>query len=315
MTTKLESILFEACNTEVKDGWMSIEDPITHHYGREIYCDYRDRLSDQSLIEISDSEDPEQVFNEKISDAELDAAAYERVSPRDLSLSAEDRIYVESHMDEAEEWLNEHVHPFYPLEHFLEQEVCVNVILATKEEVNGDFGEYQGFNYYSNYSGELSTDNALMWLANQYGKGEQLQSALQTLRGADDVLNNRLYFTDAFIESSVNELENFTHCMGALTFLIRMPLRDFLELRKIQSDSVNRTLTITKDVTCGLFAPWVGGGSVLELDLPGDLTVPADMLWSAWIEGANAHGYDPGSVYGLCGSAWRPSYELKREIA
>lgn len=61
---------------------------------------------------------------------------------------------------------------------------------------------------------------------------------------------------------------------------------------------------------CGIYDPWIGGGSVLGIELPADVIVPADMVWSVWIDGTKMHGYDPGEVYGLCKSAWKPSCRL-----
>ena len=101
--------------------------------------------------------------------------------------------------------------------------------------------------------------------------------------------------------SCVQELLNFTHVMGAFTFLLEMPLRDFLKIRGMDYGEI----VIEKDVMCGLFNPWVGGGSILEIELPENLTIPADMIWSVWIEGSKKHGYDVDEVYGLVSSCWK----------
>lgn len=310
MATNVEQLLIDALNRSVNYHWLTLEDDTYHLYSSEIYCDYRDELSEEQLKRISSSDDPEETLSEILSEMELNYSLYEKFTIEDLELTKEEKEYLNEHEEEASEWLDEHVQFRLPANHFLSQSVKVNLILATSGEANRDFGEYMCLNYYGQYSCELESDNALMWIANQFGQGKQLQDAVRKLKGSEGDYTERSVHTNPFIESTIQELENFNHVMGAVTFLLEMPLIDFIRLNKMQWGKEHGALVIKPDVMCGLFAPWVGGGSVLELTLPTNLYVPDDMIWSAWIDGSKTYGYDPGDVYGLCGSAWKPAYEF-----
>ena len=55
---------------------------------------------------------------------------------------------------------------------------------------------------------------------------------------------------------------------------------------------------------CGLFNPWNGGGSVLEVQLEKDIEIPLSILFDVSMDGEKTYGYDVNEVYGLCGDAW-----------
>ena len=62
-------------------------------------------------------------------------------------------------------------------------------------------------------------------------------------------------------------------------------------------------IIIDKGTETGLYDPWSGGGSVFEIQLEKDVKLPIRYIRSALPDGGD--GYSIGSVYGMCGSAWK----------
>ena len=78
-----------------------------------------------------------------------------------------------------------------------------------------------------------------------------------------------------------------TSGMGALTFLLKMNLRDLIKLNELiklqESDGVYYDatkrpdcgkITISKDTVCGLYDSWNGGGSYFDIELEKDVVLP-----------------------------------------
>ena len=62
-------------------------------------------------------------------------------------------------------------------------------------------------------------------------------------------------------------------------------------------------VVIDKDTETGLFNPWNGSGSCFEIQLERDVKLPVKYIRAALPDGGD--GYSVGSVYGMCGSAWK----------
>ena len=295
MDKNAEKLLVQVLDRMVDKGCLKKDDGM---YIKEIYVDSDARFSSETLKKISNAEDFWTAFDETILEIEELCSVYESYTMEDLLLTEEEK----QNLDETEvnEWLQENIVFTIPENHYLDQTVKVNMILASEAETNSDFGEYMCLNTYGEFSGEIGDDNALMWVARQFGKETELKTAVKITSEADEE-DASVSFDDPFIQSCVQELLNFTHVMGAFTFLLEMPLRDFLKIRGMDDGEI----VIEKDVMCGLFNPWVGGGSILEIELPENLTIPADMIWSVWIEGSKKHGYDLDEVFGLVSSCWK----------
>lgn len=103
--------------------------------------------------------------------------------------------------------------------------------------------------------------------------------------------------------------------MMTLTFLVKMSLRDLMKLNQLikLQDRDGRHydarqnpdcgyIIIDKKTTTGLYDPWGGGGSVLEVELDKDVKLPIKFIRSALPDGGD--GYSIEEVYGMCGSAW-----------
>lgn len=94
-----------------------------------------------------------------------------------------------------------------------------------------------------------------------------------------------------FINSVLNEVYN-TYGMAALTFLVKMPLVQAIDLKEVinaekeLNDSYyyeerkgTSSIVIDKDVECGLMDSWNGKGSIFEIKLFKDIEIPVKALY------------------------------------
>ena len=114
------------------------------------------------------------------------------------------------------------------------------------------------------------------------------------------------------------ECANLPSHMATVTFLVKMTLEQLIDLNRCirLQDRNGRNydasknpycgyIVLGKSTMCGLFDPWSGGGSILEVQLERDVRLPIRYIWSAHPDGYGYGGYGVGDVYGLCGSAWQ----------
>ena len=284
----------------------------------EIYADYRDELDEKTAGEILQSEDPELCFEEKLDEWYWETA----ISYRDdlckevkKELGKDSDAFPDGLDDEAEEFIDdfitEHVSYDYPRDHFLDQELPVNIMLDTGEG-NYDYTLNSVYPCWYGREGDRIDDKAgIVWLAKTQGYNKtQLWKALKDGDMADP---------KGFLQSMRVELANLPSHMSTVTFLTQMTLRDLLKLNQAVAwrDKQGRCydarkhpycgyIVLDKSTMCGLYDPWNGGGSVLEVELEKDVRLPIKYIRCALPdEGHWPHEYSIGSVYGLCGSAWR----------
>lgn len=293
--------------------------------GIEMYLDYRDELSDSNLYNIMVAYNPRENFDELIGEWEFDAACghydAELYNTIKSELSEEETELYDENEDEIKDWIQDNFYFYYDKNHF-NKEVKVNLMLDTGN-LNYDFTcdnvlNYYGRTYYGN-KGEIDKDSSVLWLARQMKKVEKLRDACKRQYRDDNYYVDREKESDKFIESVIQELENLTCHMSTMTFLLTMDLFEYLDLREAMSNELNKYpyqyeykdrkgdgyIVISKDTMCGLFNPWQGGGSVLEIELDYDLKIPFKAIWKAEIEtGKSNYGYSVDNVYGLVGSAW-----------
>lgn len=190
----------------------------------------------------------------------------------------------------------------------MEQEFYVPIMIDTGDG-NYDYTLNARFPcYYGPRQGEAMDDRAsLVWLAKQQGyTNGQLRKALDE----GDMTN-----PEGFLQSCRVEAANMASHMQTLTFLVTMTLHDLIRLNEVlhwrEKDGRvydNRKypycgyIIIDKKCDCGLYDPWSGGGSVLEIQLEKDVKLPIKYIRSALPDGGD--GYSIDSVYGLCSSAW-----------
>ena len=105
---------------------------------------------------------------------------------------------------------------------------------------------------------------------------------------------------NAFLTSVCQELENQRYSMGVMTVLAKMSIKDFIEMQK-----GNREITMPKDCMLGIYNPWNGSGSVLEVELEKDFVFSTDLIRDIQIEGVKPQfEYTVDDTYGLIGSCW-----------
>ena len=164
--------------------------------------------------------------------------------------------------------------------------------------------------WYGDYHARLDEKSSLLWLARQQGYTKtQLWQALRKGDMADP---------KGFLESCRVECANLPSHMATVTFLVKMTLEQLIDLNRCVrlQDRNGRNydasknpycgyIVLGKDTMCGLFDPWSGGGSVLEIQLERDVRLPIKYIWSALPDGCGHGRYGVGSVYGMCGSAWQ----------
>ena len=280
------------------------------YYHEEIYADYRDEMEDSTLKEIMKSEDPEQTFYEKMFEWYQDAEyEIERNLLEAVVASIETAAPTETYdEDEIKDEIRELVSIDYPYEHFLKQEFCVNIFVDTGDG-NYDYVLNCVYPHYNGRCGETIDDKAsILWLARQQGYTKtDLNKALRK----GDIKDPH-----GFLESMRQEVINHGSHMAILTFLARMTLEEIFELNellKLQDrnghfyDAEKRPycgyILIDKKAECGLYDPWGGGGSVLELQLEKDVRLPIRFIRSATVDGGDGHSIR--NVYGTDSSIYR----------
>lgn len=301
--------LQEKIKTIIDDNYYLNEDN-----GMEMYLDYRDELSNETLHEIMISDNPREAFNEIMVDWTIDGEDYyipELYGTIRKNLSDEEIEFYEENEYEIQEWIHNNYYFCYDKNHF-NTEVKVNIMLDTGD-CNYDFTKNNILNYCADWygtQGKFDKESSILWLAKQQGKATELRKAVKNL--------NETY-NDPFIESVIEELENLSCHMSTLTFLVKMKLFDYFELREAMANEkeLNNSYTFSerkgtgyivldKRTECGLFNPWNGGGSCLEIELDKDVKLPFKCIFAAEIEtGKSKYGYSVNDVYDLCGSCWK----------
>ena len=198
-----------------------------------------------------------------------------------------------------------------PYSHYMDQEMKVNILLGTPAERNLDFGSIDAMRAGLNKPGYLDAvdlDNGLTWLVKQQGH------TVEELKGA--VANYDKWGFDGaemthgtFLASVAEEMRNFPNVMGAVTVLTNLSMSQLGQTLCPQD-----VLTIPKDATIGIFAPWVGGGSGLDIQLEKDLDITSDIRFDVQIEGAKCEEYTVDQVYGLVDEAWKEPSAIKFPI-
>ena len=276
----------------------------------EIFPDRYDEISEDDLRKIFNSKNPEEAFDEWIIDA------YQFCKDDSLNnvfnMLCKDEIiqeYAKKLEDPEFEIRSQLEEVFYvklPYEHFMNQLVCVDLIVDTGDG-NYDYSINQPF---ASWNGQDATkvedESALLWLAKQQGytKG-QLTKALRN----KDMGNSK------FLKSVLQEVQNVTTGMNCLTFLVRIPLYSLLNLNYCisQENPMNDEyhprrskgrgyLIIDANTQCGLYDPWNGAGGTLEIALEKSVKLPFHFIDSAKPDGCR--GYKVSEIYGVSESFW-----------
>lgn len=281
----------------------------------EIYADYRDQMGSKAAIRILQAPDPMEAFWEQLSEWYDDCEwqlRFELEQELERKLTADDGPYPEGLSDDETDLLRdlllELVHYQLPEEHFMEQEFHVSIMVDTGDG-NCDYTLNSVYPcWYGAYGAPIDDRAGIVWLAKTQGYTRgKLQRALRQGDMADP---------KGFLESMRVELANLPSAMSTVTFLVEMTLEDLIELNRLirlqdrnghfydsRENPYCGYIVIDKDTMTGLYDPWCGGGSVLEIQLEKDVRLPVRYIRSALPDGGD--GYAVEDVYGMCGSAWR----------
>jgi hypothetical protein len=107
-----------------------------------------------------------------------------------------------------------------------------------------------------------------------------------------------------FLETLRQELANLPSEISILTFLARMSLKDAIALNELIKAHSDKNVVIDKKAETGLYDPWSGGGSVLEIELEKDVVLPIKYIRSAMPDGYDGY-YSIEKTYGVVRSIWR----------
>lgn len=104
-----------------------------------------------------------------------------------------------------------------------------------------------------------------------------------------------------FLSTVCQELDNMGYSFGVITVLASMSMNDYAKMLQQGSE-----VTMPKGCMLGVFAPWNGSGSVLEIELDKDFTFKGEDIYDMQIEGVKPdQGYTVNQTYGLVSSAWQ----------
>lgn len=104
-----------------------------------------------------------------------------------------------------------------------------------------------------------------------------------------------------FLSTVCQELDNMGYSFGVITVLASMSMNDYAKMLQQGSE-----VTMPKGCMLGVFAPWNGSGSVLEIELAKDFTFKREDIYDTQIEGAKPNnGYTVDQTYGLVSGAWQ----------
>ena len=190
-------------------------------------------------------------------------------------------------------------------DHFLNQTMKVNLIFATDEERNLDC------NLVSEQGDALLGEDKRNVLSIPSGLSRLLEAqgyTMKDLRNAMDSYQKHGYPENKqdkpqFLLSLCQELENHTYSMGCMTALAEM---NMYELAKLLRDDTQ--ITFPMNAMLGIYNPWNGSGSLLEIELEKPLTLSSKDIFKIQIEGSGHQQYEytVDQTYGLIGSCWKP---------
>ena len=283
-------------------AWEKKDDAFYHF---DIYVDYRDEISDSIAKEILENDYPRDILIERLWDLyqeqewdiidNLVDDFKEKVDPK---LLEDANIIEDGNLDDGDirEEFMEIVYVDYPIDWALGQEFCFNIIVS-----NGDDNyEFCLNEYIVDADGKVDKDaekSGLVWLAKQ--QGYTLDQVVKILKDGD------IAEPKTFLETVLQEVANGYGC-EALTFCVKMTLGQAIALKERMESNQNGSIVLDKKVECGLFDPWDGGGSVLEIACEKDVEIPFENIWKFYIDEKRSNRYDSiHNVYGTDSSIWR----------
>lgn len=283
-------------------AWKKKSDGFYHF---EIYVDYRDEIEDSTAQEILESDSPRDTLIERLWDwyqeSEWDIINNlvddfkEKVDPK---LLEDANIIEDGNLDDGDirEEFMEIVCVDYPVDWAEDQEFCFNIIVSNGDD-NYDFWLNEHIVDETGEVDENAEKAGLVWLAKQ--QGYTFEELIEFLKDEEYVNSNK------FISSLVAEIFSGYGC-EALTFCVKMTLGQAIDLKEKMKSNPNGSIVLDKNVTCGLFNPWDGSGSILDITCEKDVEIPFENIWKFYIDARRSNRYDSiHNVYGTDSSLWR----------
>lgn len=268
-------------------------------------------------------------------------------------LEAEDQILRVAGFDLTDDacephlqWLRDHIPVEPPIDHYLDQDMKVNIMLRTPLDRNEDdstpFMLKEALMHFTG-AGRLSRDleanisskaeadeiihqdSMVKRLVEQqgytmddlsavakdffhdfYGEDGEPESFSFTDENGEKISYDKRFDTftathSKFLSTVCQELDNMGYSFGVVTVLANMSMNDYAKMLQQGSE-----VTMPKGCMLGVFAPWSGSGSVLEIELDKDFTFKREDISDVQIEGVKPdQGYTVDQTYGLVSSAWQ----------
>lgn len=283
-------------------AWEKKEDGYYHF---EIDVDYRDEIEDSKAQEILESNSPRDALIEKLWDwyqeSEwdiIDDLVNDFKKKVDPKLLEDANIIEDGSLDDEDirDEIMDTIYVDYPVDWALGQEFCFNIIVSNGDD-NYDFWLNEHIVDETGEVDENAEKAGLVWLAKQ--QGYTLEELIEFMKDEEYVNSNK------FISSLVAEIFSGYGC-EALTFCVKMTLGQAIALKEKMKSNPNGSIVLDKRVECGLFDPWQGGGSVLEIACEKDVEVPFENIWKFYIDERKSNRYDSiHNVYGTNDALWR----------
>lgn len=275
------------------------------NYHFDIYVDYSDEIDDSTAQEILESNSPRDTLIEKLwycyQESEWDILDdlvgdfNEKVDPE---LFRQADIIEDGNIDDymIRDIFQDTVYIDYPEDWALSQEFCFNIIVSNGDD-NYDFWLNEHIVDEDGNVDENAEKAGLVWLAKQ--QGYTLDQVVKILKDGD------IAEPKTFLETVLQEVANGYGC-EALTFCVKMTLGQAIALKERMEENPNGSIVLDKNVTCGLFNPWQGGGSVLEIACEKDVEIPFDNIWKLYVDERRGNRYDSiHNVYGTNDALWK----------
>ena len=189
----------------------------------EIYADYNDVMSGETAALICEDPHPMEKLYETLDEWYDEYIWRLRCDLRSEIITALEELRSDTltHDEELllEEFIGETVFYDYPVDHYLKQEFCVNIMPDTGDG-NYDFTLNSVYPcWYGHYGDRIDSRAGIVWLAKSQGYTKtRLWNALKQ----GDMANPR-----GFLESMRVELTNLPSSMSIVTFLVRMTLEQW----------------------------------------------------------------------------------------
>ena len=244
--------------------------------GIDVYADYRDQLEAGSIKELQKrldergAESAKNIFMDYITEIYEDYDLYNGTEDMECVCQNQGIDYDElddDMKDYVNEVFNENVFYNLPYDHYLGQDVCINIVVDAGD-ANYDFGINEVYPHYDGDYDELKSHgvpnkSCIAWLAKRQGYyKKELKKALLH----DDKVESK------FLQSMYEELLNCSSALPQLVFMKKMTIEEWLEQLE------KKTISITKDTRTGLVDFWNGAGGLLDIELEKDFTFSSKFI-------------------------------------